>query len=45
MIKQLLILFLLQMKKNSKDDSNDGDNIQEPHDSDYDVTVDGDHFF
>ena len=44
MIKQLLILFLLQMKKNSKDDSDDSNDLQEPHDSDNYVTVDGDFF-
>ena len=32
------------MKKNSEDDSDDSDNIQEPHNSDDDVTVDGDFF-
>ena len=31
--------------KNSEDDSDDSDNLQEPHDSDDDVTVDGDCFF
>ena len=41
MIKQLLILFLLQMKKNSEDNSNDSEDLQEPRDSDDDVTVDG----
>ena len=44
MIKQLLILFLLQMKKNSEDDSDDSENLKEPHDTDDDVTVNGDYF-
>ena len=33
------------MKKNSEDDSDDSGDLQEPHDSDDDVTVDGDSFF
>ena len=45
MIRQLLILFLLQLKKNSKDEYNDSDGFQESHDSDDGVTVDGDYFF
>ena len=32
------------MKKNSEDDFDDSENLQEPHHSDDDVTVDGDFF-
>ena len=45
MTKQLLISFLLKMKKNSKNDSNNDVNLQEPQDSDDNVTVYGDSFF
>ena len=46
MIKQLFIFFLLQMrKKNSEDDSEDGDYLKEPHNLDDYVTVDGDFYF
>ena len=31
--------------QNSKDDSDDSNDLQEPHDLDDDVTVDGDYFF
>ena len=33
------------MKKNSKDDSSDSDNLQEPHYSDDNVTVDWDYYY
>ena len=43
---QTIIKFtsLTNENKNSEDDSDDSDNLQEPHDSDDDVTVDG-YFF
>ena len=33
------------MKKNSKDDSDDSNDLQEPHDSDDNVIVNGDYYF
>ena len=46
MIKQSLILFILKIEnKDSEDNSDDSGNLQEPHDSDDDVTVDGDFYF
>ena len=45
MIKQLLILFLLQMKKNGKYGSDDSNDLQESRDSYDDVTVDGYYYF
>ena len=38
-------IYLTKENKNSKDDSDDYENLQEPHYWDDDVSVDGDLFF
>ena len=41
----LNFISLTNVNKNSENDSNDSDNLQEPHDSNDYVTVDVDYFF
>ena len=43
--KIINFISLTNKNKNSKDDSDNSDDIKEPHDSDDDVTVDGYYFF
>ena len=38
-------VFHLQIKENSEDGSDDSSDLQEPHYSDDDVTIDGEYFF
>ena len=43
--KTINFISLTNEHKNSEDYSDDSNNLQEPHDSDDDVTVDGDFFY